>query len=156
MKLKYTKVQIALEILCLLLIAGMIVFIGIRYQKLPDKIPGHYNAAGEINRWGNKSEIFVTPIISILLYIFITVVTFFPQIWNVPGQLSESNRIAVYQCIKSMVICMKLEMVGVFFYITYYMAYMKTLPAAFLPVMLVILFGTILFFIIRMVSLMKH
>jgi uncharacterized membrane protein len=156
MKLKYTKLQIVLEILCLLLIVGMMVFICLRYNQLPDKIPGHYNAAGEVNRWGNKSEIFITPIITVLLYLFITVLTFFPKIWNVPGQLTEDNRVAVYQCIKSMVICTKVEMVGVFFYITYFMAYSKALPAAFLPVMLVILFGTILLFVLRMVRLMKQ
>lgn len=40
------------------------------FQFLPDKIPAHYNFAGEIDRWGSKYEIFMYPIVVIAMAIF--------------------------------------------------------------------------------------
>lgn len=40
------------------------------FQFLPDKIPAHYNFAGEIDRWGSKYESFIYPICIIALAIF--------------------------------------------------------------------------------------
>ncbi|MDR3668184.1 MAG: DUF1648 domain-containing protein [Ignavibacteriaceae bacterium] len=149
MKLKYTKIQIALEIVGLLLIIGMIIFICVRWNQIPQKIPGHYNAMGEIDRWGSKSEILIMPIVGILLYIFITIMSFFPLIWNVPIQVTDENKEAVYLVVKSLIIFTKIEMLGMFFYINYYTATSQSLPIVFLPVSMMILFGTIIFFILR-------
>jgi uncharacterized membrane protein len=156
MKIKYTKFQIVLEIVGLLILISMIAFVSIRFGKLPDKIPGHYNVMGEVNRWGNKSEIFITPIITVLLYAFISAITFFPQIWNVPVQITDTNRKPVYQCVRSLILVTKIEIAGTFFFITYFMAYTKPLPVEFLPVMLFILFVTLLFFIVRIIQISKR
>lgn len=40
------------------------------FQFLPDKIPAHYNFAGEIDRWGSKYESFIYPICIIAMAIF--------------------------------------------------------------------------------------
>ena len=40
------------------------------FQFLPDKIPAHYNFTGEIDRWGSKYEIFMYPIVVIVMAIF--------------------------------------------------------------------------------------
>lgn len=40
------------------------------FQFLPDKIPAHYNFAGEIDRWGSKYESFIYPIVVIAMAIF--------------------------------------------------------------------------------------
>lgn len=39
-------------------------------QFMPDKIPVHYNFAGEIDRWGSKYESFIYPIVIIAMAIF--------------------------------------------------------------------------------------
>lgn len=40
------------------------------FQFLPDKIPAHYNFAGEIDRWGSKYESFIYPICIIAMTVF--------------------------------------------------------------------------------------
>ncbi len=40
------------------------------FQFMPDKIPAHYNFAGEIDRWGSKYESFIFPIVVIAMAIF--------------------------------------------------------------------------------------
>ena len=109
---------------------------------LPQKIPGHYNAAGEVDRWGSKNEILFLPIVATLLYGLLSVVSFFPSIWNIPVKVTDENRSAVYQCMKDLLIIMKVEVLIVFSFITYFISASKPLPAAFLPVLIIILLGT--------------
>lgn len=148
-KLKYTKLQIVLEIIGLLILIGTIAFVCIRWNQLPPQIPEHYNAMGKIDRWGSKSEIVIMPIIGVFIYVLITVISFFPEIWNLPVQVTDENKETVHSRARSLLILTKVEMLGIFFYIIFYMAITQPLPMAFLPVSLIILFCTIIFFILR-------
>lgn len=64
--------QKVLDGLCLAMLAGMILGPLIFWGWIPDKIPGHYNAAGEITRWGGKGELFILPIMGVFMYCFWT------------------------------------------------------------------------------------
>lgn len=151
MKLKYTKLQLALEIIGLLLLLGMIVFICIQWDQIPQQVPMHYNALGKIDSWGSKYQILVLPIISILLYIFITVVSFFPQIWNVPVQVTDEDKEAVYLSTKNLIIFLKVEMLTIFFYLNYHTVTAQPLSVTFLPIFIITIFGTLVFFIVRII-----
>lgn len=153
MKLKYTKLQLALEIIGLLLLVGMIVFIYIRWDQIPQQVPMHYNALGEIDSWGSKYQTLILPTISIFLYIFITVVSFFPQIWNVPVQITDKNKEAVYLSTKNLIIFLKVEMLTIFFYLNYHTVTAQPLSITFLPILMIIIFGTLVFFIVRIIRL---
>jgi hypothetical protein len=128
---------------------GIIAFVYTRWNQLPSQIPGHYNAMGKIDRWGSKNEILIMPIMGTLLYIFITVMSFFPQTWNLPVKVTDENKETVYTSAKSLIIFTKVEVLSIFLYITYYTATTQPLPIAFLPVSMIILFSTIIFFTVR-------
>ena len=155
MKLKYTKFQIVLETIGLLLIVGMIVFVYTQWNQIPQQVPMHYNAIGEIDSWGSKYEILFLPAFGLLLYAFITAVSFFPQIWNVPVRITDENREVVYLSSKDLLIIMKVEILMSFFYINYHTVTAQPLPIAFLPIFMIVLFGTIIFFIRRIIRLGK-
>lgn len=155
MKLKYTKFQLAFEIIALLLMVGLMVFIALNWAGLPDKIPGHYNAAGEIDRWGDKSEILAIPLVGGLLYLLLTVITFFPKLWNMPFKITEENRAAVYGSIKSMLLILKAVFVSAFFYITYCMMQANPLSVFMLPVISLVLVAAIGISILRTVKIAK-
>jgi len=157
MKIKYknTKLQNIMEVASLLIIISMFLLVIIRWDSLPDKIPGHYNALGEVNRWGNKGELIILPIVSIMMYLLLTVVTAFPSIWNMPVTVTEENRVRVIGCTKNMMLLMKAEMLLMFAYINYNTMEVKALSPLFLPVTLVIIFGTLIFFIVRTIKLSK-
>lgn len=153
MKLKYTKLQLALEITGLLFLVGMIVFIYTQWDQIPQQVPMHYNLRGEIDSWGSKYQTLILPTISILLYIFITVVSFFPQIWNVPVQITDENKEVVYLSTKNLIIFMKVEMLTIFFYLNYHTVIAQPLSIIFLPISMIIIFGTLIFFIVRTIRL---
>jgi uncharacterized membrane protein len=144
MKLKHTRLQLFLEIICLLLLIGMFAFAAIKWQNLPEKIPGHFNASGQIDRWADKSELWIIPGMTGFLYALITVITFIPSIWNIPGKIKEENKTAAYSCIKTMIIALKLELVAVFSTITFFSVNVSPLPVWFTPLFLILVFGTIL------------
>jgi uncharacterized membrane protein len=140
MKLKYTKLQLALEIIGLLFLVGMVVFTYTQWDQIPQQAPMHYNALGEIDSWGSKHQTLILPIISIWLYIFITVVSFFPHIWNVPVQITDENKEAVYLSTKNLIIFMKVEMLIIFFYLNYHTVTAQPLSITFLPIVMIIIF----------------
>lgn len=154
-KLKYTKFQIALEIIAALIMIGMAAYLFLRWGDVPDKIPGHYNIAGEIDRWGDKSELIYLPVISFLLYLLITVVERFPSIWNVPVKTTDKNRDKVYGSLLNMILMMKIGMLAYFSYLNYNGIEAKPLSPLAPLVFLAITFGPIIYFVIKAVKLSK-
>lgn len=64
----------ALEGLCLALLAGEFLLPALLWGRIPDRIPGHYNGAGEIDRWGSRWELFLLPVAGAILYLLLTAV----------------------------------------------------------------------------------
>lgn len=149
MKLKYTNFQKILELIAIIVLLAIWIYLIQSWGKLPDKIPGHYNGAGAVDRWVDKSEILIMPILSSALYILITVLCFFPSIWNVPVTITEENKEFVYINLKTMVILLKMEIIIAFTYITY--SEIKALPLEilFLPLFLIIITVTLTYYIIK-------
>lgn len=149
MKLKYTKFQRIIELITIIILFLIWIYLIQSWDKLPNKIPGHYNGAGIVDRWGNKNEILAIPIISVVFYLLLTIVSFFPSIWNVPVKVSEENRKYVYLNLKTMLILMKMEVIIIFSYILYSDIKTQSLGTWFLPLMLIMVFGTIIYYIIK-------
>ena len=155
MKLKTTKPQIVMEVIGGLIIIGMFLFVLLQWGDIPQKIPEHYDFTGQVDKWGDKTGVLIMPIMAVALYLLLTVVTMFPRIWNVPVEITESNKEAVYSCMKSMLIFMKIEILATFSYITYCQVTSTKLSSLFLTVVLLGLFATIAFFIIKTIKVAK-
>lgn len=155
MKSKKNAYGIFAEIVCLLLLVGIWIYLFLNWDHIPDQIPGHYNAAGEIDRMGRKGELLVLPIISWLMYLGMTAVGFFPQFWNTGVAVTEENRERVYRVLKNMMSTLKLIVVAVFVYLTINSSKSVSLPVLFLPVFLILMFGSIIFFIVKLVKVSK-
>lgn len=57
------------------LLAGAFYWVWHMTQTLPDRIPMHYNLAGEVDRYGSPREHYLLPGIGLLTFIFMTVFT---------------------------------------------------------------------------------
>lgn len=148
MKLKYNTVQVILEVVGLLSITAMIIYSFIAYAYAPETIPVHFGADGVANSWAEKRTIFLMPAFSVILYIIISAVAFYPSSWNMPVEITENNSEKVYSAVKTMVLAMKFLIICIFFYIMYIMAQAKNLPISFLFVSLSVFAVTITFFIV--------
>lgn len=129
-----TKYQKVMQWLGILALVGTFVLVLFSWNMLPDKIPGHYNSLGEVDRWGNKWEILIVPIISALMWAGISFMEKFPQIWNTGITINDKNKNKVYSNIKNMIVTLKAVLVLCFSYITFATIGMQGLGSWFVPV----------------------
>jgi uncharacterized membrane protein len=155
-RIQDTRFHKVIKLLTLVVLIAMIIYPVIMWNTLPDKLPMHYNAAGEIDRWGGRGETLILPVIGILMYGLLTLVTSFPSAWNIPVQITRENRGRVYQCTKSMLVLMKLEVIVIFAYLEYQVIGQRELAGSFLGIVIFTIFGTMIYFIRRMYKVAKR
>ena len=59
------------------LMALMFITTAVALQFVPDIIPAHYDATGEITRWGSKNELFILPAMTLFFVVLLQLITFF-------------------------------------------------------------------------------
>lgn len=133
MKIRKSRYDVFIEVACLLCLTGTLAYLFVTWGQIPDEIPGHYNALGEVDRITSKGSLIALPIISWIFYIGLTVIGRFPQVWNTGVRITEENRDRVYRVLKNMLGTLKLLLVIVFSYLTINSSLVKPLPVIFLP-----------------------
>lgn len=150
-KVKFTITQKIIEIITAGILLFLIAYLAIKWPSIPDKIPSHYNSLGIADAWSGKTSIIITPIVSIILYTSLTLLSLFPAIWNIPVEVTDKNYLFVYQNTRSMVCYLKLVLVATFSYMSICAARGKALGNLFLPIELTAIFGIIIWFIVKLV-----
>ena len=151
-KINPTKFQKNLNAVCWILFLAFLGYSFFAWQNLPDMIPRHFNALGEIDAYWSKNHFFFLPIMSAITYLTISICEFFPQSWNIPQKKgasllqNEKNLSLAY----SMVIWLKLECLIVFWLLTHYTVICRNLPIFFLALTMLIIFATMGYYIYRM------
>ncbi|MCM4159143.1 DUF1648 domain-containing protein [Antarcticibacterium flavum] len=84
------------------------------YSTLPEIIPVHYNGAGEADRFGNKTQILILPIVSTVLFMGLTYLNRFPHIFNYPTELTKENALHQYNNATRMIRFLKLAIIIIF------------------------------------------
>ena len=152
-KIERNALDVLEAIVSLSCLVGVSLYLILAWSTIPAQIPAHYNAAGEVNRWGSKSELIILPIISWLIYGMITLIERFPQAWNTGVRVTEENRAEVYRLLKNMIACVKMITLSIFSCLTVLSSLARNLPMWFLLVFLVLLFGTIAYYIVKLTRL---
>lgn len=60
------------------------------WSSLPDRVPQHFNILGEPDGWGGKGNIFIAPVIGLIVYGIISLVSG-SMIANYPFAITEEN-----------------------------------------------------------------
>lgn len=149
MSIKKIKYYI-IDIICIALLFGMSIYLLISWGNLPDKIPGHYDALGNIDRWGSKNELIFLPIISWIMFIGFSVLERFPKVWNTGVRVTEENAYRVYSTLYDMIKTLKLMLVIIFSFLTINSIHMTNLPKIFLPIMLILIFSNLIYHLIKL------
>lgn len=77
----------------LIFVCSILLLVSI-WSLLPEKVPAHYNALGEVDRYGSKWELIILPCIGVFILVFMQVLERHSEIHNYPSRLNEAN---VYQ-----------------------------------------------------------
>ncbi|MGB4984670.1 MAG: DUF1648 domain-containing protein, partial [Erysipelotrichaceae bacterium] len=134
MRVRTSLFDIVVNIICGILLFGMVIFLVAYWESIPDKIPMHYDLMGQVNRWGDKSEIVFLPIISFFLYFLLTVVEYFPSSWNTSVKITPYNRDKVYRMMKNLLVSTKLLMVVLFVFLSFQTVFSLELTVWFMPI----------------------
>ena len=59
--------------------------------------PTHYNIAGEVDGWGDRSSLLIMPLITLVLYIGFSILQKYPKIYNYPCKVTEQNANYLYR-----------------------------------------------------------
>jgi uncharacterized membrane protein len=84
---------------------------------LPDRIPIHFNAAGQPNAWGPPLSLLLLPVVAVSLYLLITLVSQFPGGFNFPVRATEESRPRLEAIARQMILWLKAELVCLFAWI---------------------------------------
>ncbi len=148
-KIERNSLDIIEAIVSLSCLVGVALYLILAWSTIPAKVPMHYNAAGEVNKWGSKSGLIIFPIISWLIYGLITLIERLPQIWNTGVRITEENRAQVYRLLKDLIAWVKMITLSVFGCLTVLSSLARNLSVWFLLAFVVLLFSVIAYYIVR-------
>ncbi|HUX43181.1 MAG TPA: DUF1648 domain-containing protein [Terracidiphilus sp.] len=123
--------------------------------RLPDRIPVHFDAAGAANGWGSPSILLLLPVIALAIYLMLTVVSLFPVTFNYSVRATEQNRGELQRIVQRMLLWMKTELVCLFAVLQWAIIEAARSGQGHLfpwvvPPFLVLLFGTVGWYIVAM------
>ena len=84
-----------LELISLAILAALFVVGGFEVfgpNRLPARIPTHFDTSGNANGWSSPSALLLLPLIALGVYVAMTVVSRFPETFNYPVTVTAENR----------------------------------------------------------------
>lgn len=109
-----TRWQRALGFAAPAVLLASIVFILIRFPALPEQIPTHYNARGEIDGTGGRFTLLLMPLIGLVGDALIALVGRFPKSWNTGVRVTLYNRARVYRLVRDLLAELRFTMALLF------------------------------------------
>ena len=125
-------------------------------EKLPARVPMHFGADGKPNGWGGPESLWLLPAIGTLIAVVLTWVSRYPKAFNYPVRVTRENQTRLEVLALEMIGWLRLDLLCLFAAIewqTIRSARMEQLALSpwFMPGALVVVFGTIAIYIVRMV-----
>ena len=114
----FTRIDTIMEVAAWLFIIALWLVVVFFYEGLPQIIPTHFNAAGEVNDTGDKMVLFFLPVIGSLMFIAITVLSRYPRIFNFPVDITPENALRQYTNAVRMLRYLKFVIALIFLWIT--------------------------------------
>lgn len=149
-----TKTDIFLNGAAVACLAASTGYLLVRWSQIPMLIPTHYTLTGQVDAWSSRSTLWQLPVLGWVLYLVLTVLEQFPQLWNTAVTVTDQNRTAVYRTLKTMIGWVKLTVSLLLSAVA--LASLGDGYKAFLAVAgvsLAALFGLLIFFIHRLLKL---
>lgn len=103
----------------LLVLVAFWIYIVMNYQKLPDIIPTHFNGSGIADGFGEKWTILISPVLTTLFFIGLTILGRFPHLLNYPTTITKENLNTQHNIAKRMLRFLKLVIIIIFFILEY-------------------------------------
>lgn len=118
---KTTFYKVVSRINILLVIVFLLYFI-LTITGVPQDVPMHFNAEGEVTRYGDRAELWILFVFLCLMQLLFIGIKKVPTLWNVPTSKNEDKIQIQYQLTAHFLCCMQLFITLLF--ITLYLTIM--------------------------------
>jgi uncharacterized membrane protein len=117
-------------------------------ERLPDRIPTHFDLVGRPNGWGSPSALLLLPLVALAIYLGITLTSRFPAVFHYPVRVTPQNRPRLQALSVRMIVSLKAELMCLFAWIQWSIVGAVrngsgSLSLALVPVSLVAVFATV-------------
>ncbi|KEK22655.1 DUF1648 domain-containing protein [Bacillus gaemokensis] len=149
-----TKFETYIEVLSFCLLFSIFVYVFYMWSELPERIPSHFDGMGRPDGWSGKESILILPIIGLFLFFLLTMLGKASQMFNYSTNVPEEKAPKLYVEGRRLMIALNIE-ITFFFVIGTWKEVQTAIGKAdglgvwFLTSFLVILFGTLIVYIIR-------
>ena len=121
------------------------------WSGLPDEVPIHFGISGDPTSWADRRMIWFLPALGLILTSSMALLARYPHVYNFPVPVTDENAPQLYRLSRSMVIWLAAEIAVFFAFIEWTMLRTATgnaegLVSIFVPLYLVLVFGTIGYF----------
>ena len=96
-KVPYEALDIIIDLISATLLILLIIYTLISYSDLPEIIPSHFNAKGEVDGYNSKNLIWLLPIIGIVSFMGLFILNKYPHIHNYMVNITEDNALKNYR-----------------------------------------------------------
>lgn len=156
-KLEWTAWDKILEGLGFLALVLLLVLPVYFYPELPDRIPKHYDAAGQVTAYGGKGMLWIVPILGLITYATLFFINKVPHIYNYLIEITPKNAERQYRMATRMIRTLNVIIVSTFLYSFYgtiqnALGNQVGLGKGFMPFFLIALFGTIVVYLVKAFS----
>ncbi|WP_033957100.1 DUF1648 domain-containing protein [Psychroserpens jangbogonensis] len=111
--------DIVLDIISATILILLIAYAIISYTELPDSIPSHFNAKGEVDGYSEKITIWLLPAIGVVLFFGLYIINRYPYLHNYMVNITEENALKNYRLSTRIVRFTNLFIMFIFGIITY-------------------------------------
>jgi len=123
----------------LLALLAVTVFVLSRWHALPEQISTHFDAAGRAESFGGKGSLITLLATGWIVFLLITVLSFFPQTWNVSNRSPQGLRATA-----NMLAVIRLIIALMFSWMIFCTSQSRNLGLWFMPVTMTAVFGTVI------------
>ncbi|WP_291783537.1 DUF1648 domain-containing protein [Cecembia sp.] len=110
------KIMEGLGFLALVLLLALPIYY---YPELPDRVPRHYDASGQVTAYGGKGMIWMMPIMGLITYTGLFFLNKVPHIFNYPTAITPENAEKQYRGATRMMRTLNLVIVFTFLFLTF-------------------------------------
>ena len=122
------------------------------WNRIPEQIPMHYNAAGEVDNWEDKTSLILLFFVIAMLMGVMSIVVYFVKA-NMLSKYSKEQEKSEMQVVYPMIILMNLFLQLMFAYITFCSVTARKLGTLFLPITIVSVFAPLIYMIYKCIRI---
>lgn len=149
--IKYNKTLKIMELIGIIILLAIVLMTAVKYPGMPDQIPFHFGASGEVDSLGPKSNLWIVPGAGIMVYMLMTLAGIFPGSWNYPSNIKPEKLPLAENTMRTMLMTLKIVITVMMGYMQ--IMIMKTTGTASMYVLfafLVVMMAVVIYFMVKM------